>query len=243
MGLYLVKLESGMVESPVFGSRSIINDRNPRKDYSYFQGLKKNPIKLKLTFSLLEGLWTDEKRFQIFQWLVKNEYCKFYTADKPDRLFYIICTSDGNLMTNGCEQGYITMDFENLFSYPLSPVYIQTYDLSTITSPITIQMINKSNVNQYYYPEIEFELKDTNVDLKILNTTCSGEYLEFKGLQQDEIVYVNNENRQIISNKLGSYPINKITNKQWLRLVYGINNIRITGKCILRTRMQFPLYI
>lgn len=243
MGLSLVKLESGMVESPVFGSRSLIQDRNPRKDYSYFQGLKKEPLKFSLTFSLLEGLWTDEKRFQIFQWLVQNDYCKFYTIDKPDRLYYIICTSEGNLTTNGCEQGYITMDFENLFPYPISPVYTQTYDLSTITSSTIIQIENRSNVNKYYYPEIEFELRDTNTNFKLQNLTVGGEIIEFQGLQQNEIVYVNNENKQILSNISGSYPIAKCVSKQWLRLAYGINNIQITGKCILRTRIQFPLYI
>ncbi|MDD4387579.1 MAG: hypothetical protein PHD15_07525, partial [Clostridia bacterium] len=94
-----------------------------------------------------------------------------------------------------------------------------------------------------YYPEIEFELKDTNTDFKLQNITVGGEILEFQGLQQNEIVYVNNENKQILSNISGSYPITKCVSKQWLRLVYGINNIQITGKCILRTRMQFPLYI
>lgn len=243
MGISLVNLDSGMVESPVFGSRNIINDRIPRKDYNYFHGLKKEPLAFSLTFAPLQDLWTDEKRYVVFDWLVQNDYCKFYTIDKPDRLYYIICTSEGNLMTNGCEQGYITMEFENLFPYPISPVYTQTYDLSTITSSTIIQIENRSNVNKYYYPEIEFELRDTNTNFKLQNLTVGGEIIEFQGLQQNEIVYVNNENKQILSNISGSYPIAKCVSKQWLRLAYGINNIQITGKCILRTRMQFPLYI
>lgn len=243
MGLSLINLESGMVESPVFGSKSLIQDRNPRKDYSYFQGLKKEPLKFSLTFSLLDSLWTDTKRSQIFQWLVQNDYCEFYTADKPDRLFYIICTNQGNLMTNGNDQGYITMDFENLFPYPLSPVYTQIYDLSTITVPTTIQMTNLSNVNQYYYPEIEFQLQSTNTGISIVNTTVGGETLTFAGLTQNETVYINNENKQIVSDVIGSNPLAKCTKKEWLRLAYGVNNVQITGKCILKTRMQFPLYI
>lgn len=242
MGVYLINLESGMDEDPIFGAKTIISDRNPRKDYGYFQGVTKEPIKFPLTFSLLEDSWTEEKRLQIFKWLIKNKYCKFYTADKPDRIFYIICTSDGKLLLNGSDQGYIALDFDNLFPYALSPVYTQTYDLSAITSPTTIQMTNLSNVNDYYYPEIEFQLQSTNTGVSIKNITVGGETITFAGLTQSETVYINNENKQIASDISGSYPINKCTSKQWLRLAQGVNNIEVTGKCILKTRMQFPIY-
>jgi len=243
-GLYLVRVnDEEMFFSPIYGNRDIIEDRNLKKDYNYFYSIRKNPIEFELTFCLINDLWTQQKKYDIFNWLVKDKYCEFFTLDKTDRIFYITCIDQGNLMTNGNNEGYITMQFRSLYPYAISPVYTKEYDLAGITSPTIIDIVNLSNVDQYYYPEIEFKLVGDNTNFKLKNLTVNEEYIEFSNLSENESVYINNENKQILSSVENSYPINKMTNKQWLRLATGVNKIEISGKCIFKTRMKFPLYI
>ena len=91
------------------------------------------------------------------------------------------------------------------------------------------------------YPEVEFELIDTATGITLKNLTDGGREFVFSTLNTTETVYVNNQRKQIISDT-NLYRYSKF-NKNWFRLVYGINQIRVTGKCILKVRSQFPIII
>lgn len=240
-GLKIIKLNADMISEPYFGSKDIISDKNPNKDYSYFFKTQKNPITFELTFSLLNELWTPNTKYMIANWLVKDYYCQFKTEDYPDKNFYVICTNQGDLMTNGLEQGYITMEFENLYPYAMSDVFTYSFNLSNISVPTVIEITNLSNVGNYK-PELQFTLSGSNTGLSIVNLTNNNKEFEFTGLDVGETIYVNNDLKQIISGTNGNYRLSKF-NKGWLDLVYGVNQLQVTGKCQLEFRCQFPLYI
>jgi len=240
-GLSNIRLDTGMIAEPYWGSRDLITDKIAGKDINFLYKVDRKPIQFELTFSLLEGLWTPEKRFEIARWLIQDDYCEFYTADAPDRIFYAICIDKGDLLTNGLEQGYVTLRFKNLYPYAMTSVYLQTFDLYNISSPIIIEIENKSNVDKYYYPEIEIQATNTNITLQ--NLSDSGRQSIITGFDvSGETIYINSKNKKIISDVSTSNPLSKF-NKNWFRLTYGVNRIQVTGKCKLSIRSQFPIYI
>lgn len=242
MGIYNVRMSGGLVETPFISSRDIQEDSLPHKDINVFYGVSKKPLEFTLTFSPLEDGFGEQKKMEIARWLIQDEYKDFQTTDYLGKIFRVIATSEVKWITNGTEMGYFEIGFRCDAPYAWSPVYMERFDLSGNTTKTTIELWNKSNVNKYYYPELEFKLEGTSTGLTLKNLSDEGREFKFTGLNLKETVYVNNDRKRIISDIGGVYRLNEF-NKNWLRLKQGRNIIEVAGACIIETRMQFPLYV
>ncbi|UNC92705.1 phage tail domain-containing protein [Candidatus Contubernalis alkaliaceticus] len=104
-----------------------------------------------------------------------------------------------------------------------------------------MELENKSNISKQYYPEIQIEAKETEIEL--INLTNEDQLFKFEAIEVDENIYVDNENQKIISDKesvlsrLGNF------NKGWLELVPGVNQIKVNKKCKVKIRYQFPIFV
>lgn len=237
MGLSIVQIGSGFYETPFIGGQEVDEVQIGHKNY--FFGTKKKCLEFELTFSLLDEEFTSQRRFEIAKWLVSDEYKPFKTYDDLSKTYNIISTGASDLMTGGGNKGYFTMKFKTDAPWAWSDEEESVFDLSAITVPTKISVENKSNVLKYYEPEMEFTLVgSTGVSFK--NASNGGETLGFTGLQNGETVYVDNDKGDIVSNT-GLYRLSNC-NRKWLRLVQGLNEIEVTGKCIVAFRCKFPLY-
>jgi hypothetical protein len=110
---------------------------------------------------------------------------------------------------------------------------------STITGSGTIVINNLSNAFQYYQPEIEITV-NSGTSVSFTNTTDDNRVTSFSGLTTGEVLYVNNEKKQLISST-SNYRYDGF-NKNWLRLVQGVNTISVTGNATIMFRTQFPVF-
>jgi predicted phage tail component-like protein len=246
-GIVLVRLDGGMQETNFMPNQSILEDTTTR-DIPYFYGTKKEPLTIPVTVAKINkygdsAIWTYEDKLKISQWLFQQEYKPLIFSDNPNVVYYCMPIGDNKRFFNGLDQGYATLQFRCDAPYGFTyPMQVDTYDLSTNTTTTTLEIDNLSNVNKYYYPEIEFEMVgSTAISLK--NLSDGGRIFSFTGLNTDETVYVSNQEgyRFVKSdtnlNRLGNF------NKNWLRLAQGVNRIEVTGQCKIQLRSQFPISI
>lgn len=237
--MWLVRMESGLVESPFFGGQDIeeewVGDRITPYDY----GIQLNPIEFTIKISPLDKKWTPQLKNAIGRWLIHREYKLFQTCDDLGKYYYVKCVEAPNFKL-ASNRGYLELTFRSNSAFAWSPTYIDSHDLRINPTSKIITMDNLSNINQNYRPIIEIELTGGSTGVTLKNLSNGGLNFEFVGLSPNELISVDNENEFILSNNPLSNPFSKFDG-DFLELVYGVNQIEVFGKCIIRTKMQFPI--
>lgn len=245
MGLHIVRINhSGFIETPYLSGVNIKEERVHNKLIPYFYGVEREPIEFTVQLALMDKYnnpkkWTPQDRYRIALWLIHDEYKPFQTSDDLGKIYYVIATSASNLNLINT-QGYMEVTFRSSSPFAFSPTYVDYYDLSNNTGTKIIEIENKSNILKKYKPKIEIQMMgDTSVTLK--NLSNGGAETKLFGLRSDEIISIDNENELILSN----YPINinplANFNRVWFELVYGVNQVEITGRCKLWIKSCFPI--
>jgi phage-related protein len=235
IGVYLVSLESGLQTRPYLAEREIISEQIMGNDIPYVYGVRYNPLTFKLTLSCLEGAWTFEKRREIARWLDIQQFAEFYTADNPSQIYYLMYHGGIDLSYDGELKGYIELEMVNISPYTYSPVYIEKYDLSTISSPTFIEFTNKGDND--LKPEI-WIYKIGAGDLSIINYSNGGKEFKFTSLADKETLYVDCFNRHIETDIPLTYRYDNF-NGEYLVLPRGVNRLLVSSKCQLKFRYQF----
>ncbi len=245
MGLYNVRVgHSGFVEVPFVGRADIREKFSSKKIIPSLHNVKREPITFTLQFMLMDNNlqpkeWTSEDRNRIGDWLIHDTYKSFQTSDDLGKYYYVIIEDAEKLyLVSG--KGYLEVTCRTNSPYVWSPTYILPFDLSDNDTETSIIIDNKSNVEKYYYPKIEIESLADNTNVELKNLSNGGKVTKFEGLNNGEIISVDNENRFIKSDLFGSNPFEKF-NKEWLELVQGDNEIKVTGKCKMWIKCHFPI--
>ena len=244
-GLKLVKLENSMFEQ-VFGyNRDVIFERIPGRRNSIFYNQNYEPLAFKIILSRIHDnpentKFDDGYRRRLVKWLFKNDFRDFVSIDNPSIVYKIMFVQENKRFNNGVEQGWIELNAFSMYSHAFSPITITNYDFSDLSSPETFEYENHSNVEDYYYPEIQFELKGVAVSFELKNLSDAGRVFKFTGLQTGESIYVDNENKLIETSVPGVYRLDKF-NGNYLRFIYGVNQMQISTPCLLQIRSQFPI--
>ena len=242
MGLNIVRVDGGgMFPVPYTSSKNIVQDINPRTSTPYFYRTTMQPLSFTVTFSTLDVACDEEKRYEIAQWLFKPDYRIFISDDYIDKWYYVIATNQSDFITNGNDQGYFTVEFKCKHAYPMSPIYIDTFDLLSNNTTTNITINNRCNIMEYFYPEIEIALDATATGFSLKNMSDGGRTTTFASLSNSEIVYMDGAKKILVSSTTNP-RYDKFSSKNWLRLVYGVNTIQVTGKVELQFRMQFPIF-
>lgn len=251
MGLMSVRMSSNtFVETPFWGGADIKEELSHKKITPYFYGVQRKPIEFKIQCALMDSngdvkQWTPQDRSRIARWLIHDEYKEFQTVDDLGKRYFAICTNDVNLNLINT-RGYIELSFKTNSPYAWSPIYVDKFDLSNNEATTIIELENKSNVVKEFNPLIEIELVNGETNIELKNLSNSGKAMRFEGLYSNEVISIDTQNKIIKSNLQGSNPFSKFNtgtyNKRyWLDLVYGINQISVNGKCIIYTKMRFPI--
>lgn len=243
MGVILISSSSGLKEKAFGIQRNTIKEKAKGRKRPYFYGFEEEVIKFQIEIMKAdETAWTFQERKDICTWLFKNDYKDFISEDNVEVLYKCVAVGTPKFIVSRAGIGYAQIEFECDSPYCYSALSVQEFDLSSITEPTTIQIQNLSNVDDYYMPELEFTLAGAETSFKLVNIQDGGRVFEFTGLDEGETVYINNERKQIISDS-GNYRYDKLSEKSFFSLVYGVNNIVCYNKCNLTIRSQFPIII
>ena len=130
--------------------------------------------------------------------------------------------------------------------YGFSPTYVESFDLTGNTTSTTIEIENRSNTIKRYRPKLEIEYPNMagfpkTTDIILRNLSDGGREFKLTDVKKGEIYSFDNENRIIKSSRVTN--LNPLThfNRNWVELVYGVNQIMIIGRCNVYFKSSFPI--
>lgn len=231
LGYYIVSLDS--TNSSVLGTSRTIIEEETNNFAKSFQGVKYNEFSFEITITKSNGSkflpFTEEDIFFLNNWLMKPEdYRIFISHQNRDILYYVLFTDMSDVRFED-ETGYITLKMRLSSGCSYSTVAHHTHKVAVNH---TIEIYNKSNVEDYVYPDVNFITRfESNNGIRIINQTL-GETMEFWNLPPNhEFMCYNEGLKQVVCVTNGELNIQPLFNKKWLRLAYGRNVIRIEGAC------------
>lgn len=239
IGVINCKVDSGLFEEGFLPSRSIIEEKIPGRDKPYFKGFDYDPFEFPMTLYFEDGM-CQEKRRNLAMLLMTNYYKPLIFESNPSRIFYCMYQGDPRLLHNGIEQGYvtITMRCDSPFSY--TPFYTtDVYDLSknnTSGSEIVIENYGHDICEPYIRIE-----KIGEGNISIVNYSDGGRECKLFNVLNGDVLNVDCENEQIETEVAGYFKYENHNNK-FVRLVKGVNRLKIYGNCRLQFTYQFKLF-
>lgn len=207
-----------------FGASRSINEEEGIGDIPVFYGVKSECPTLEISISKVNNgeisPFADDDLKELSRILFKKDY----RALIINGLIYYCIFTKGEMWSAGRGEGVITLSLRLNAPYAYSSIMNNPV---RVINTKTIEVYNKSTVCEDIYPDIEFLLGGDSTSIKITNMT-TGQIVEFNGLEKLEHVYVYNDGlKQVISKSESTRNIFKLFNKEWLRLVYGKNIIKI----------------
>jgi len=237
IGVYLVSVDAGLKETPFLSEREIISETVAGNDLPYVYDHRRSPLTINLTLSTLEGLWTFEKRREVARLLDTNSFEEFYSEDNISKKYYLSYVGGINLTHNANEQGYITVQMQNISPFSYSPVYTTNHLIENAETKI-IEFAN--NGDNDLFPEVWIKKVGAG-NFTITNLSNGGEVFEFVDLVDGETIYVDNKNRDIETDIPLTYRYDNFNNNYLKITNYSINRLQITGDCELTFRYQFEI--
>jgi hypothetical protein len=240
-GVSIIRINASEIQSPFMGAKSIIEEKIPNRDIPYFYGVSLEPIEFSLKFSTLDKEYDSKVLFELGKIFGKRTYVPFQSVDAMEKIYYVIATSPISIITYGQYRGWLEISLRCNAPWGWSLPEVSTFDLSDITAPTIIEIENKSNVNEYYYPELWIDLKGDSTGVILKNLSDGEREFQIQVENTNEQFYFNNQLKQIESS-IGKYRLSNF-NKKWLRLLQGVNRLEVTGKSVIQIRCQFPLFV
>lgn len=231
LGYYIVSLDSK--NSSVLGTNRTIKEEDTNNFAKSFQGVKYNDFTFEITITKANKNKalpiTEEDIFFLNNWLMKPEdYRIFISHQNRDILYYALFTEMSDVRF-AQRTGYITLKMRLSSGCSYSTV---AHHAHKVAPNHTIEIYNKSNVEDYVYPDVNFITRfESNNGIRIINQTL-GETMEFWNLPPNhEFMCYNEGLKQVVCVTNGELNLQPLFNKKWLRLAYGRNVIRIEGTC------------
>ena len=124
----------------------------------------------------------------------------------------------------GSGQGVITLNMRLSSPHAYSPIMLDSVRCS---EEKIFDVYNGSTYDDFIYPDIEIKMLQGN-SIKIENV-ITGQVLEFTNLDNNEHIYIYNDNmKQMVSKLDRKKNVYSKSNKEFLKLPYGRNRIKIT---------------
>lgn len=244
LGYYIVSLDSK--NSSVLGTNRTIKEEDTNNFAKSFQGVKYNDFTFEITITKANKNKTlpitEEDIFFLNNWLMKPEdYRIFISHQNRDILYYALFTEMSDVRF-AQRTGYVTLKMRLSSGCSYSTVAHHQY---TIEHYKTIEIYNKSNVGEYIYPDVNFITNHASgtAKVKIENQTL-GEVMGFTSLPSGiEVMCYNEGLKQVVCVSDETINLRPNFNKQWLRLAYGRNVIKVTGNCTIDIFFQNKIAI
>lgn len=231
LGYYIVTT-NGSDESQLGLNKSIVEE-DTNNFAKAFRGVTYNAFSFEIQITKMDNqrnfLDITEQDVEFLNgWLMKpNDYKIFISNDNRDILYYALFTEMKGVRYG--EKGYVTLQMKLNSGCAYSTVAHHQY---TVTDTLTFEIYTQSTVEEYTLPDINFIAKGIgNNTIQIFNDTL-GEEMTFTDIPQNyEVIAYNEGMKQVRCVNDKSFNVNHKFNKNWLRLAYGRNIIRIVGNC------------
>lgn len=208
-----------------FGVNRSINEEDGVGNIPVFYGVKDECPTFEMSITKVsnkDGVepFTDSELMELTRILCKKEYKPFECGG----LVYYVIFTQGSLWRVGSGEGVITLNMRLSSPHAYSPIMLDSVRCS---EEKIFDVYNKSTYDDFIYPDIEIKMLQGN-SIKIENI-ITGQVLEFTNLDNNEHIYIYNDNmKQMVSKLDRKKNVYSKSNKEFLKLPYGRNRIKIT---------------
>lgn len=234
MGVYLVRMSTGFIDSPMFGDRSLSFDLIQDNPTPYYYGQTVSPFRVKLQIAPTDGRWSRALQDRVTRWLNNGKFNEFYSTDDIDRIYYLSYVGSPMLYRTANQEGYLELEFHNIDCFVRSMSYSEIFDLSEGVMPGVIEL---TNLGDYpLSPQVQIRKAGAG-SVSIVNMSNAGQSFAFANLSDGETLRIDCANRNIASDS-GAYRYDDFSGS-YLTLPYGINRLEVTGKCHLQFSYRY----
>ncbi|KKB72033.1 MULTISPECIES: distal tail protein Dit [Bacillus] len=233
MGIENVNTEGGLVEETFLATSSINETSIKGNDTPFYEGKKRDPKQFNLNFYIVD-YWNDKRLADIKRWLDVDTYQPLSFSENLDIVYYAMPVDTNDLVHNASKEGYVrlTMRCDSPYAYSRS-ITTPLYDASK--EDITIEINNKGECT--IVPSFKIQ-KIGKGDVQIENLSNFSSPSKFIDLEDGEIIAVTGEKEIVDSSKYGDERYDNF-NEEYLQLGYGMNRIRVTGRCKILFNYRF----
>lgn len=224
-GKYMICTKGNGDLTSQFGVNRSINEEDGVGDVPVFYGVKDECPTLEMAITKVsnkDGIepFTDSELMELTRILCKKEYKPFECGG----LVYYVIFTQGSLWRVGSGEGVITLNMRLSSPHAYSPIMLDSVRCS---EEKIFDVYNGSTYDDFIYPDIEIKMLQGN-SIKIENV-ITGQVLEFTNLDNNEHIYIYNDNmKQMVSKLDRKKNVYSKSNKEFLKLPYGRNRIKIT---------------
>lgn len=217
------------VNSPAGGDASILEQWLYRRETPYFYGrYYQESLEFDFTvgsFSHIDGA----TRNAIESWLLGQsgyQQLRIVQGDMADIVYNIIITRSSHVFVGNLNYALtLHAKCDRPWGLYLPPVFTKTYPTGLMND--TFDYLNSSSLSGYNRPLITFTNGSTATFFSIVNHSDNDREFRFGAMSPLETITVDND-KGIITSSLGILRMN-IFNKNFLRLVKGVNNLTLSG--------------
>jgi len=229
--LFISSPDGGDVDTPGGSNVSIVKDEIRRRSEPFTYGVDQIEV---LKFEIMlnspspDGLTAVDIQ-TAKRWLLGRQSYKKLQIMQPDMqdVYFNCFLSNAREHKVGNIIRGLKLDVECNAPWAFRFDKILTFDYIVAFVNTSILINNLSDDNYYLYPNLDVTMNSTGGDLTITNTNDSDREFIFESMSPDEVLNVNNS-LNILTSSTGLFRLSNF-NKQWLRLVPGMNNLTIVG--------------
>ena len=224
-GKYMICTKGNGDLTSQFGVNRSINEEDGVGNVPVFYGVKDECPTLEMSITKVsnkDGIepFTDSELMELTRILCKKEYKPFECGG----LVYYVIFTQGSLWRVGSGEGVITLNMRLSSPHAYSPIMLDSVRCS---EEKIFDVYTGSMYDDFIYPDIEIKMLQGN-SIKIENV-ITGQVLEFTNLDNNEHIYIYNDNmKQMVSKLDRKKNVYSKSNKEFLKLPYGRNRIKIT---------------
>ena len=230
----LISEIDGSAEDETMGSTSmeIKSQKIFRKSVPYFYGMTPSEnLSFEISaFTLDEEI--DALSFQLIQaWLFSSRVYKkllVFQEDMMDGIYFNCIFNNPKIVRVGNKivgfTATIECDAPYGWNFPKTTTY--TYTTPTVDNSVVFNNISNDK-GTYLYPQNVIIMNNFGGNFSITNLSDSSRVFSFTSLQPNEVITIDN-NIQVMSSSTGLLRLGNF-NKRYLRLLPGVNNLRIQG--------------
>lgn len=118
---------------------------------------------------------------------------------------------------------------------------LKTETINCLSDTNIIKYRNRSSVEDYVYPEMNIKLDNNTSSIEIINKSDNNRIFRISNVRKGEEIYVNND-LGYMDTKSGDNILDNF-NLDYFRVVNGINDLTINGKCVITIKAKFKMAI
>lgn len=234
MNIYLCDFDSTILNEIGFEFKRSLNRYDSFKNNPMYEEENESNYEIELNLLLYDMTnkvkltWTNEIIKEIYDWLITDNFCEFYSEDNPDVVYYFKVTSIQKVFTPD-RKGYLKVIFQNIDEY----CYIKKNFTATINGNAILSVPNPSN--KQYKPIIRITNRGTTTTINKVND------LEIKQINTNKTVTIDNLICTVESDTKEN--LFSCCNRKWVCLESGENELKLSGNMMIEIICLFPIII